>query len=150
MCEAASEWVVLPALVANLSRARPAQAEHWGVGLGRFFQLRQLPNFALAAPPLALCAAALAAHLRRRDAWRTAAGAHLLHWALLSAVCFAAANVQVTTRLVGAACAPYYWAMAHVLRSPAYGRAARRAVCAHVLGYAVCGTVAHANFLPFV
>ena len=127
-----------------------AQADHWGVGLFRFFQLRQLPNFVLAAPPLVLCVCAVVAFQRRRGDWRTPIGMHLLHWLTLSVVCFVAANVQVTTRLVAAACAPYYWCMAYISRSSEYSPTIKWALAMHVLGYAICGTVAHANFLPFV
>lgn len=46
---------IAPDLYAHVQHA------YWGVGLFRYYQLRQLPNFALAAPALALCAAGCAA-----------------------------------------------------------------------------------------
>ena len=75
------------------------------------------------------------------------ASGFVLHWAMLSLLSLLVANVQVTTRLASAACPAYYWYMALCLRSCRRGR---WLVLAHVLGYAVCGTVAHVNFLPFV
>lgn len=231
---------------------RHVQATHWGLGAFRFWMLKQWPNFALAAPALSICAAAVAAsvaQLRRRtrtgrpplrysqggrpccepsrrqrrdstedglssggERLRRAKGslstpaspvlAYLLrrgpgaaapprpgalcaradvyvgHWTMLSAFCLVCAHVQVTTRLVCAACPPFYWylarltagkgegavAGAHIARDHADGamrdtrlhspqgarftRGQRVLWCYFGL-YAVGGTALHANFFPW-
>ena len=153
------------------------QSTHWNVGFLRAYELKQLPNFALAAPALALCACATVATCAARKAeWRAkpangwrqlllrpsapraddgpaltaAADIHVLHWLLLSTLGLFVMNVQVTTRLVGASCAPYYWYMAHLLSSPVLERRWQRAIVVYVVGYAIGGTMLHVNFLPFV
>ena len=56
---AAAEWChrPLPDLYSHV------QTKYWGVGALRYYQWRQLPNFALAAPALCLCASACLAAL---------------------------------------------------------------------------------------
>ena len=56
---AAAEWChrPLPDLYAHV------QSKYWGVGALRYYQWRQAPNFALAAPALGLCASACLAAL---------------------------------------------------------------------------------------
>ena len=166
------------------------QHSYWGVGLLRYYEIRQLPNFALAAPALALCAggtAASSALLRARYGgmpWRDSArhvlgwrnaetkaasgdGAmtpralpYVAQWALLSAVALLFANVQVVTRLVGAASPPVYWYLAHLLLRRGDGghgggaswlRSERLRVCAigYVGVFVVVGTALHSNALPW-
>ena len=207
-CEAA-----LPDLYAHVQRS------YWGVRLLGYWEWRQLPNFALAAPALLLCAAgsqasatlarARCAGLPRRELLRRAFGlrarspsatggvggldgghgsaegeaaepskpstgdgamtpralVYVVSWAVLSALAFLMANVQVATRLVSAACPPFYWYMAHLLllRGPATepplprtaaggwlgSRRLRGWLCAYVTGFAVVGTVLHSNAYPW-
>ena len=56
---AAAEWChrPMPDLYAHV------QSKYWGVGALRYYQWRQAPNFALAAPALGLCASACLAAL---------------------------------------------------------------------------------------
>ncbi len=182
-----------PAYAAWCTRRLPdlyatVQADYWSVGIFRSYTWRQLPNFALAAPPLALCACACAGALAARRGirasragaraprasrksprggggggggccWRAAlactphpnATAHVAYWAAISIVCALVANVGVTPRLVCASCAAYYWCVAALVRrgSPATCHARAALIC-HVVGYAVVGTVLHANWYPYV
>ncbi|KAL1528603.1 hypothetical protein AB1Y20_009941 [Prymnesium parvum] len=81
-------------------------------------------------------------------------------WAVLSAIAFFFSHIQITTRLVGAACAPLYWHMAILSQPPrAYKKSKRPLlkwklegrvlVHAHSLIYVFAGTVLHANFFPW-
>ena len=118
------------------------QDRYWNVGLFRYWQMRQLPNFLLAAPVLLLSAstcwesclqfvrrlpiransqAYMDYFLRRSPssmvvprpgALHPHADMYVLHWAFLSIACFFVLHVQVVTRLVGAGCAPFYWCLA--------------------------------------
>ena len=147
------------------------QAEYWGVGFLRYYQLRQLPNFALAAPTLLACAracAAAAAQSSRRH-WR-APGAliargeladtarrappgtvlYLVHWTALTLIGLLLSNVQVTTRLVAAGCPGATWFFSGALSSRRSGSRWKRAARAYVVAFAAAGTVAHATFLPFI
>ena len=184
------------------------QRSYWGVRLFGYFEWRQLPNFLLAAPALALCAAAsvtsvaVALERCRGQSTRTvlaraiglrvlghgegrgggegacagdsskpstADGAttpralvYVLHWSLLSGLTLLMGNVQVVTRLVAAACPPFYWYMAHLAllrgQSAIRGRAAgdwlgslklRRALCTYIAVFVSVGTVLHANHFPW-
>lgn len=174
------------------------QSQYWGVGLFQYYTWWQLPNFALAAPALLLCAGAtfetvrllrarcararrackasdghrviLCATLRealglgccKRREVDTATGGgslaprtliYVVQWASLSALALLVANVQTTTRLVGAASPPVYWFMAHLLlRRGGLGFASER-LRTYTLGYialfALAGTAAHSNYMPW-
>ena len=182
----------LPDLYAHVQRT------YWGVGLFRYYELRQLPNFALAAPALALCAGGTAASialLRSRYAevphrgaavhlhvlgWRrderalvreikapSGDGAmtpralpYMAQWMLLSLVALLVSNVQIITRLVGAACPPVYWYMAHALLrrgGDEHGALAswlsserlRRWMVGYVGACVLIGTALHSNAFPW-
>lgn len=176
------------------------QREYWGVGLFRYYEFKQLPNFMLAAPVLMMWACATAdalAVLRRRscglsvreaahealglrrqraeqgsgagdyedDKSKTKEGdgaltprtlVYFLQWSALSLLSLLCANVQVTTRLVGAACPPVYWVMAHILlrretRSSRWlgGRQMSAWVARYAAAYVVIGTALHSNGFPW-
>ena len=131
------------------------QQSYWGVGFLSYYELRQLPNFALAAPAIALCVAGCCTSLLLANArygcwtWRelgrgvlglrprglrgsdgddsesrpiTPDGAAtpralllVIEWSALSALVLLFGNVQIVTRLVSAACPPFYWYMAHLV-----------------------------------
>ena len=58
-------------------------------------------------------------------------------------------NVQVTTRLVGAACPALYWTLAALLERPPSARS-RLALLAFVGVYGGGGAVLHANAYPWM
>ena len=93
----------------------------------------------------------------------TRAFPYVLHWCVLSAFTFLCGNVQITTRLVGAACPPLYWCMAQVLLlsssdrddSPRPGHTwlsgprPRRWLLVYLGAYSIVGTALHSNFFPW-
>ena len=165
------------------------QDAYWGVGVFRYYELRQLPNFALAAPNLVMWAAtafeisgrlwahcrgeplmellraALRLPTRTRDGKEktkssTSLGAlaprnavYVMHWSVLTVLCFLCANVQVITRVVGAACPTVYWVLAHSMlrRGDGWlaGEAARAWTMGYVAAFVIVGTILHSNFFPW-
>ena len=89
--------------------------------------------------------------------------AYTAHWAAMTCVMLLLSNVQVTTRLVCAGCAPVHWYAAHLLREDTREEEAElaagpRAQPHHArrlwlrLGgaaYGVCGILLHANNYPW-
>jgi len=136
-----------------------AQAEGWNVGFLRYWRLRQLPNFALAAPAVGIAAHAFATEARRlartprRRLWADARcgaadaavvrGALAGHGLALALVCVFVAHAEIATRLLGASSLPFYWSLA------ALEAARPRAVRAYAGLFAVVGPLAHCNFLPW-
>ena len=120
-----------------------SSASTGGVGPFRYWQLKQIPNFALAAPVF-LIAAHAASTLWQR--WRggppttvtnlfTTANASVLQasvapfvgsWMFLTVYSVVVVNVQVATRLVFASCPAIYWYLAAVTMAPAAGSSAPR------------------------
>lgn len=150
-----------PSLYAHVQRSE------WGVAPFSYWRIEQAPNFALAAPAVALAATAfyrearrlrLAASAKRfrRDALAgdAAARAALLRFALCghalgtALLCVFVAHVEIATRLLGFGCLPVYWVLADV-EADASRPGRRRLARCYVAAYAVLGTAAHANFLPW-
>lgn len=140
------------------------QKEYWEVGLFRYWQAKQVPNFLLAAPALVLAALGTVHYLRRippaecarfwllgrRTPGRPARGTlftpemapFVLHWALLAAVALLVMNIQVATRFLSA-CPALYW-FVDTLRGQN-----RRWAFTFFLTYALVGALAFANFYPW-
>lgn len=96
------------------------QREYWNVGLFRYYELKQLPNFLLAAPMLILSAHSLFQFFRsslfKRATQRAAVSTRLetpyyVHWLFLLVNALLVVHIQVTTRLL-CACPPLFWAPA--------------------------------------
>ena len=131
-----AEWCddLLPSVYAHVQRT------HWNVGLFRYYELKQLPNFALAAPALALAFGALS-----ESRARGLLLGHYAHLGVVAATGLLIANVQVSTRLLAAACPAWYWHITTLLRQDAQ----RPRLLAYLCGFNILGTALHANFLPW-
>ncbi|XP_064477273.1 GPI mannosyltransferase 2-like [Ornithodoros turicata] len=114
------------------------QQKYWNVGFLRYYQLKQLPNFLLATPVVALLGSACFHFLKRNSKtffpirWKPGQGVaaevrrlpYLLHVCILLTLCTLFVNVQVTTRLVAASSPVLYWATFLILdHHPARGAA---------------------------
>jgi len=158
--EQAASWcnAVLPNVYGHV------QATYWNVGLLRYFQLWQLPNFLLAAPALGIVcwgtrsfvhAIVVDWHRRRSDGKQGLGSAlmewhllpHVVHWTALSAFLFLCANVQVTTRVLAAACPIHHWCTAALLNSTSGNT--RWCLRVYIVLWNVIGVVMHPNFLPW-
>eukprot|EP00933_Yihiella_yeosuensis_P062377 TRINITY_DN6531_c1_g4_i1.p1 TRINITY_DN6531_c1_g4~~TRINITY_DN6531_c1_g4_i1.p1 ORF type:complete len:459 (-),score=44.56 TRINITY_DN6531_c1_g4_i1:103-1479(-) len=108
------------------------QSTYWQVGLFKYWQLKQLPNFLLAGP--SLCLAMLGGALELRRFWETCRDSlskdsaskdtmfrsvaesikvalvhcpllpHAIHWIFLAVFVLLFANVQIATRVLASAC----------------------------------------------
>lgn len=115
------------------------QRKYWGVGFFAYYEWKQLPNFALAAPAVVLSVAGLHVMGRRvgvSNSGCNASGAGLLrllpssklrcwaadplapqlaYWALLLLLGITLLHVQVTTRFLCSACPAFYWFAAELV-----------------------------------
>lgn len=130
------------------------QREYWGVSLFGYYEARQAPNFALAAPALLLAALAVAAYTRaepgRRLAWLWPrrggrAEPYALHLAAMLLVCVTVLHVQVSTRFL-AACPALYW---HAAALASRGGRPAAALVAYHLAYAALGCALFSSFYPW-
>lgn len=143
------------------------QRHYWGVGFLRYFELKQLPNFLLAAPILMMTThgcfrfvsdhgtlAALRAVFMpgtqivgnkavHRSGLPLDAAIYMAHWAFLAFYATFFMHVQVSTRLLSS-CPPLYW-WAASLCSAGHGRL----VWTFFLTYAALGTVLFPLFYPW-
>lgn len=109
------------------------QSEYWGVGLFRYFQLRQLPNFFLATPVIflgicatfkyissnmELCSTLGLWDVRKKDSYGFYGPRVFVYVAQLSflaafgALCM---HVQVVTRLLFSSCPVLFWFCSHII-----------------------------------
>ncbi len=72
----------------------------------------------------------------------------MVHWAAFLPVCVLFANVQVTTRLIAAACPAFHWSIGRIL-SGDEGRYAQTNVKRWLTSYIIIGSVLHANMYPW-
>ncbi|CAH8506176.1 unnamed protein product [Schistosoma turkestanicum] len=103
------------------------QKIHWNVGLWGYYQLRQIPNFILALPVVALCFICSVMFYRRAPkAYRTFGlyaecemdrnmVPYVFHMLFLCAYGVLHINIQVLTRLIFSSCPIIYWFCAYLL-----------------------------------
>lgn len=150
------------------------QREYWNVGLFKYYELKQLPNFLLAAPMLTLSAHSLFQFFRasisplvKRTSQRSAVNTSLetpyyVHWLFLLVNALLVVHIQVTTRLL-CACPPLFWAPAASILTKEYdektsgedGGSSRtltvkgNLVVGYFLLYNVLGAVLFPSFYPW-
>ena len=117
------------------------QSTYWNVGPFHYWQLHQLPNFALATPALTTATAAIHWSTHRGSGWWV----YGVYCLVLVAVCVIVVHVQVSTRLLSAV-PLLYWYMADC-----WQRSERHAtwLLTWCLAYATVGTVLFSLFLPW-
>eukprot|EP01063_Lacrimia_lanifica_P004416 TRINITY_DN12473_c0_g1_i1.p1 TRINITY_DN12473_c0_g1~~TRINITY_DN12473_c0_g1_i1.p1 ORF type:complete len:382 (+),score=70.56 TRINITY_DN12473_c0_g1_i1:70-1215(+) len=131
------------------------QAEFWNVGFLKYYTPRQLPNFALAAPVIALAGGAVRASLhdpsQRAPLLRLCfpddrRGVLLYHMGSLLVVGVLFAHVQILPRLL-VACPPLYWQAGALLAHPS--TALRSIVATYLVAWQLAGAVLFSNFYPW-
>ena len=144
------------------------QAKYWQGGFLRYWQLKQIPNFLLAAPSLILTAAGVSYLLidffkelqkgskKPIKLWistylallRCPLFPHAIHWGFLAIYVFFCANVQISTRLLASACPVFHWFLASIVFD-------RNQYCfrpflkLYIGIYNLLGVIMHVNFLPW-
>ena len=132
------------------------QSEYWNVGFLRYYQARQLPNFALAAPALGASAAAAARWVsaatsrgakKHPAAWMLdeKVAPYLVVWAVMAAAAALVMHVQVATRFLSTTPAPYWF----LAKEGKISAATRRATCAYFLAFGLLGTLMFPAFYPW-
>ncbi|KAJ9453451.1 GPI mannosyltransferase 2 [Diplonema papillatum] len=130
------------------------QEEYWGVGLLRYYTVKQLPNFLLASPCFVLAASALRAHFAQPGNTRSLlrlclpddrVGVFHCHMAFLLVVGLLFAHIQILPRLL-VACPPLYWQAGKLL---AEGSPYRRHVATYLIAWQLVGCVMFTNFYPW-
>ncbi|KAG7392083.1 hypothetical protein PHYPSEUDO_002307 [Phytophthora pseudosyringae] len=146
------------------------QSEYWNVGLFRYYELKQVPNFLLAAPIIALSLHALQGYFRGSVApgqvslasqpqgrdWRgSALTPYYVHWLFLVVNALLVVHIQVTTRLL-CACPPLFWHPAALICDCTVKRKASpvltsygRLVVGYFLLFTVLGSVLFPSFYPW-
>jgi Gpi18-like mannosyltransferase len=142
------------------------QSKYWGVGLLRFYRLKQLPNFLLGLPVLLCSVRFIWRQMWRRvrsdvlvsdfgargsEIWKYmlifCSCPHTIHLLIASLVALLWAHVQISTRLLLSSCPILYVALADQAR----GSSIQCSYLTHVFvfSYFIVGVVAHVNWFPW-
>lgn len=134
------------------------QKEYWNVGLFRYYQWKQLPNFLLASPAVSLSILALYRFFRRQlfisTFWTSRMNVYCIHWAFLLLNGLLVVHVQVITRLL-CACPPFYWipAILFIDSTKSQEWFIRRSFFIGVIGYFILytlfGSILFSSFYPW-
>lgn len=141
------------------------QREYWNVGFLRYYELKQVPNFVLAAPVIVLSAYSLVRFAQAVRTSQSSSSKHTLkleapyyvHWLVLLVNALLVVHIQVTTRLL-CACPPLFWAPAAFLvessactdsTAPPRLTTRGRLVVVYFLLYTVLGAVLFPSFYPW-
>ncbi|RKP27861.1 GPI mannosyltransferase 2 [Syncephalis pseudoplumigaleata] len=139
------------------------QVEYWNCGFLRYFEWKQLPNFALALPMLVLSAMgivpdtveastivdgilpeAITNHLARTQLYFSPNALPFIYlWALLLLYAFTSMHVQVITRFFSSM-HTHHVMYRQWTRSPLWPRI----LLMYFVGYGLCGVVLFSNFFP--
>ena len=123
------------------------QAKFWNVGLFKYYELKQLPNFILAAPVTYIimkgCLAESKILSRTRDKRLLV---YYMHAVLLTLICSISINIQVVTRLIASSCPALYWICADMMKT---SRTKSKLIRSYFLTYFILGVALHPNFYPW-
>ncbi|CAK4850246.1 unnamed protein product [Aphanomyces euteiches] len=127
------------------------QHEYWGVGPFAYYQLKQIPNFLLAAPMIALASYSVWLGLKSGHAifHRRELAPYFIYLAFLLGNALVVVHIQVITRFL-APCPPIFWAAASLVdkSSTALSTAGRLTVL-YFLIFTVVGAVLFPTFYPW-
>lgn len=149
------------------------QSHYWNVGLLKYYELKQIPNFLLASPILTmiiyhsikflLANPKIALHLglfqTSNNREKTKHFVYLVHALALCIFCLLFVHIQVSTRMLASSSPYIYWICAqHFLRErhqnswKAFLQPKSRItkfIKAWFFGYFIIGTILFSNFLPW-
>ncbi|CAG2172382.1 unnamed protein product [Oppiella nova] len=145
------------------------QKRYWNVGFLAYYEFKQIPNFLLALPVIALnlktCLQYLLInksrlmslmaqqfHRQNREKYHSIMNndkcfVHIVYVLAMTVFCILFVHIQVTTRMLMSATPLIYWA----IESDEIKSHKRRTDFIHLwfYGYFIVGTILHSNFLPF-
>lgn len=149
------------------------QKHYWDVGFLSYYQLKQIPNFALAAPIICVFISNIFSYTRRHLKQIITSPRHLVHLlqdqrtieqrllvhvvhsTVLVLLCVCFVHIQVSTRLLASATPCLYW-FCHINAIPKSVREFRLALnktsqltLLWCVGYILLGTILFCNFLPW-
>lgn len=125
------------------------QAKYWNVGLFKYYQFKQLPNFLLAFPITMLVfygSHSYTNELRGRVKRNHSLHSYYIQTILFTIICSLTVNIQVTTRLLASCCPLIYW-ICEDLSEKSISR--RNQLKFYFLVYFFIGTILHSNFYPW-
>lgn len=124
------------------------QSKYWNVGLFRYYQLKQLPNFLLALPMSYLVM--VNSLEKSKELARSTDGRkqvpYYVQVVLMTIFCSLSIHVQVTTRILASSSPAVYWICADVAQRT---RASERSLKTFFITYFLFGTILHTNFYPW-
>lgn len=126
------------------------QAKYWNVGLFKYYEFKQLPNFLLSIPISYLVLSG--SSQTSKELTKTIAMdfkqqiAYYLQAISITLLCSVSINVQVITRLIASSCPALYWICVDVTQN---NRHKYRILVTYFLSYFTIGTILHANFYPW-
>ncbi|KAG9406632.1 hypothetical protein AC1031_002953 [Aphanomyces cochlioides] len=127
------------------------QHEYWGVGPFAYYQLKQIPNFLLAAPMIALASYSVWLGLKSGHAifHRRELAPYFIYLAFLLGNALVVVHIQVITRFL-APCPPIFWAAASLVDKPSTSLStAGRLTVLYFLIFTVVGAVLFPTFYPW-
>lgn len=134
----------------NLAHAYShVQARYWNVGLFKYYEIKQLPNFLLASPMTLLVLSGsqtVYKNLSLRMKLNRKQLPYYVQSIVLTLFCGLCINVQVTTRLVASSCPIVYWICADTEK---VSRFKRQLLIVYFLTFFVLGTILHTNYYPW-
>jgi len=135
------------------------QRKHWDVGLFRYYQLKQIPNFLLAFPILFVASSSVVfSAINNTETLRFAVpiqsnlgGSHFVHLWLHILISVTWAHVQISTRLICSACPIIYVYYACLLDKSrgCNNHSLNIFLLLFMFGYNFAGIVLHSNWFPW-
>lgn len=149
------------------------QSYYWNVGFFKYYEYKQIPNFALAAPILIIIIYHAIKFLRKNPQIVFCLGltrrmrhiqnvnqfVYVVHAFALSIFCIIFVHIQVSTRMLASSSPYIYWICAQYLHTENHLNSSKaflqpktpftKFIKAWFLGYFVIGTVLFSNFLPW-
>ena len=123
------------------------QHYYWQVGFLQYYQLKQIPNFLLAAPLLYFFCNYFASHLNKSVKWPSIldrSSIFFLHGVIISAIVLMMAHVQIIHRVVLSS-SPIVYIILAVLS----GQERQSFVSIYAYSYTILGIVLHCNNFPW-
>lgn len=127
--------------VRSWSAYSETQREFWDVGFARYWQLKQIPNFILAAPSLLLTTRGIYILWKKKILPRRLRLRATFHAVASLALLVFVSHVEISTRLLASSSIPFHVALATHKRNSL--------VKIYVVLFCVAGTAAHVNFYPW-